>query len=59
MRTDWCMLGLGVRVQVCFCLSVLPGGDIYTPHLLCLPEKKEFPSEHHSDEKQRELPLCV
>lgn len=52
--------GLGGESSgVCFCLSVLPGGDIYTPHLLCLPEKKEFPSEHHSDEKQRELPVCI
>ena len=40
---------------MCFLLSqwcYLLG--IHAPHLLCSPEQKEFPSEHHSDEKQKE-----
>lgn len=40
---------------MCFLLSqwcYLLG--IRTPHLLCSPEQKAFPSEHHSDEKQKE-----
>lgn len=43
----------GESSGVCFCLSMPPGRDVYTPHLLCPPKQKEFPSEHHSDEKQR------
>lgn len=49
----------GESSGVCFCLNVPPGRDVYTPHLLCPPKQKEFPSEHHSHEKQRGASLCL
>ena len=49
----------GESSGVCFCLNVPPGRDVYTPHLLCPPKQKEFPSEHHSDKKQRGASLCL